>query len=105
MSTLVNFSIDLNKVPKTAVTSKNGKAYLNLTMSVNDETKFGNNTSISIRQTKEQRTAKEKKEYIGNGQVVWTDGNVVLAEQEDDNRETKQLLVQSQELDSDFLDF
>ena len=100
MSTLVNFSIDLNKVPKTAVTSKNGKAYLNLTMSVNDETRFGNNTSISIRQTKEQRTAKEKKEYIGNGQVVWTDGNVVLAEQ-DENRE----LVQSQESDSDFLDF
>lgn len=100
MSALVNFSINLNKVPKTAVTSKNGKAYLNLTMSVNDETKFGNNTGVFIRQTKEQRDAKDKKEYIGNGQVVWTSGDVVVAEKEELESETTSSVA-----DSSFLDF
>ncbi len=100
MSALVNFSIDLNKVPKTAVTSKNGKAYLNLTMSVNDETKFGNNTGVFIRQTKEQRDAKDKKEYIGNGQVVWTSGDVVVAEKEELESENSSSVA-----DSSFLDF
>lgn len=100
MSALVNFSIDLNKVPKTAVTSKNGKAYLNLTMSVNDETKFGNNTGVFIRQTKEQRDAKDKKEYIGNGQVVWTSGDVVVAEKEQTESEATSSVA-----DSSFLDF
>lgn len=100
MSALVNFSINLNKVPKTAVTSKNGKAYLNLTMSVNDETKFGNNTGVFIRQTKEQRDAKDKKEYIGNGQVVWTSGDVVVAEKEETESETTSSVA-----DSSFLDF
>lgn len=82
MSALINFSIDLNRIPKNLIQKKNGKAYVNLTMSVNDETRFGNNSGITIRQTKEQREAKEKKEYIGNGQVVWTDGTVSLAEKE-----------------------
>lgn len=100
MSALVNFSINLNKVPKTAVTSKNGKAYLNLTMSVNDETKFGNNTGVFIRQTKEQRDAKDKKEYIGNGQVVWTSGDVVVAEKEELESENSSSVA-----DSSFLDF
>ena len=100
MSALVNFSINLNKVPRTAVTSKNGKAYLNLTMSVNDETKFGNNTGVFIRQTKEQRDAKDKKEYIGNGQVVWTSGDVVVAEKEELESENSSSVA-----DSSFLDF
>jgi len=34
-------------------------------------------------QTKEERDAKVQKNYLGNGKVVWTDGNITLAEKEE----------------------
>jgi hypothetical protein len=83
MGSIVNFSLDLNKIPKSAITKKNGAAYLNLTMSVNDDSRYGNNTSVYIAQSKEERDAKTKRDYIGNGRVIWTDGNIVLAEEEE----------------------
>lgn len=101
MSALINFSIDLNKIPKSAINSKNGKAYINLTMSCNDETRYGNNTSVSVRQTKEERDSKSAKQYIGNGQVVWTNGTVVLAEKEESQQEPQTASAPS----GDFLDF
>ena len=33
-----------------------------------------------MEQSKEQREAKEAKAYIGNGKVVWTDGNIQAAD-------------------------
>ena len=33
-----------------------------------------------MNQTKEQREAKEAKNYVGNGRVVWTEGSVTIAE-------------------------
>lgn len=101
MSALINFSIDLNKIPKSAINSKNGKAYINLTMSCNDETRYGNNTSVTVRQTKDERDAKAAKQYIGNGQVVWTNGTVVLAEKEETQQEPQTASAPS----GDFLDF
>ena len=56
--------------------------YYNLTVSVSDETRYGNNVAITDSQTKEEREAKKPKNYLGNGKVVWTDGNIVLAEKE-----------------------
>ena len=35
---------------------------------------YGNNASIMISQTQEEREAKKPRTYIGNGKVVWTDG-------------------------------
>jgi hypothetical protein len=76
---------------------KDGK-YTNITVAVNDETnQFGQNVSAWVEQTKEQREAKEKKNYIGNGKVVWTDnGKVIKA------GETKQA---SELAEADGLDF
>ena len=107
MSALINFSIDLNKIPKSAINSKNGRAYINLTMSCNNETRFGNNTSVSVRQTKEERESKATKQYIGNGQVVWTDGNVVLAEREPQTEQEPQPEQEPRTTapSDDFLDF
>ena len=48
-----------------------------------DETRFGNNVSLSDSQTKEEREAKAKKTYFGNGQVVWTNGQISVAEKEE----------------------
>ena len=83
MATIINASIDVTKIPKDAlVTGKKG-TYANVTVFINDETKFGNNASIAMSQSKEQREAGEPKVYLGNGRVVYTEGAVTVAERED----------------------
>ena len=84
MSTLITASIRVDKLPKEKfIKGKEGAVYYNLTISVGDETRYGNNVAITDSQTKEEREAKKPKNYLGNGKVVWTDGNIALAERED----------------------
>ena len=84
MSTLITASIRVDKLPKEKfVKGKDGAVYYNLTISLGDETRFGNNVALMDSQTKEERDAKKPKNYLGNGKVVWTDGTVTLAEKED----------------------
>jgi hypothetical protein len=68
MSAIIAISLkkeDLKKV-------EDKKGYLNLTVMVDDKLgKFGHNVSVVVEQTKEQRAAKEKKTYVGNGKVVY----------------------------------
>lgn len=75
MSKMLTGSIDLNKIDKTKIvtTDKNGNAfengakYLNVVVWLNDEAdKYGNNASIQISQSKEEREAGVKATYIGN---------------------------------------
>ncbi len=48
---------------------------IKVTIAQSDESdKYGQNVSAYISQSKEQREAKEKKTYIGNGKVFWTKG-------------------------------
>lgn len=84
MSAIINFSLDVKSLPKEKFQQhSNGKVYINLTMSVNDETRYGNNTGIYVSQTKEEREAKKKKTYLGNGKVAWiSDNGIVLAERD-----------------------
>tara|TARA_R110002020_G_scaffold1878_1_gene8606 strand:- start:10431 stop:10736 length:306 start_codon:yes stop_codon:yes gene_type:complete len=92
MSAIITYSIRVDKLPKEKfIAGKDGAVYVNLTMSVNDETRYGNNTSIYISQTQEEREAKKQKTYIGNGKVVWNNATIVNAERE----------VKDQELVSD----
>ena len=84
MSTLITGSIRVDKLPKEKfIKGKDGAVYYNLTISVGDETRYGNNVSFTDSQTKEERDAKVAKTYLGNGKVVWTDGTVKLAEREE----------------------
>ena len=83
MSALINFSLNVAKLPKEKfIAGKDGAVYVNLTMSVNDETRYGNNTGIYVSQTQEEREAKKQKTYLGNGKVVWNNGTIVNAERE-----------------------
>jgi|TARA_Y100000401_G_scaffold114394_1_gene116393 hypothetical protein len=85
MSVLMNASIRVDKLPKEKfIKGKDGAVYYNLTISIQDETRFGNNVAITDSQTREEREAKKPKNYLGNGRVVWTDGNVLLAEREEE---------------------
>jgi hypothetical protein len=71
MSKLRTFSICLSDIPESAIIShKNGKKYINLVTWDNDEPdKFGNDFSVQIAQSKEERERKEKKVYLGNGKI------------------------------------
>jgi mannose-1-phosphate guanylyltransferase len=83
MSALINFSLNVAKLPKEKfIAGKDGAVYVNLTMSVNDETRYGNNTGIYVSQTQEEREAKKQKTYLGNGKVVWNNGSILNAEKE-----------------------
>jgi hypothetical protein len=70
-------SIDVTKIDKSKL--KDGK-YLNVSISVNDETKYDNNVSMCYNQSKEEREAGAKKVYFANGRVIWTDSVIKVAE-------------------------
>ena len=78
MATIINASIDVTKIDRTKLIKDK---YLNLSIIVDDKNdKFGNNVSITLSQSSEERAAKAPKTYMGNGKVVWTDGNVKVAD-------------------------
>ena len=84
MSAIITTSIRVDKLPKEKfVKGKDGAVYYNFTLSINDQTKFGNNVWITDSQTKEEREAKVQKLTLGNGKVVWTDNTIVVAEREE----------------------
>ena len=72
MSTLINFSLRVDKLPKEKfVIGKDGAVYYNGTISISDETnQWGQNVSITDSQTQEEREAKKAKNYLGNGKVT-----------------------------------
>ena len=84
MSALLNVSLRVDKLPREKfVMGKDGAVYLNFTVAVNDEpNQFGQNVSAYDSQTKEEREAKKAKNYLGNGSVVWTDGNINAVKKE-----------------------
>jgi|TARA_R110000803_G_scaffold86751_2_gene153228 hypothetical protein len=66
-----------------SVKGKDGN-YKSYTISVSNETnKFGQNVSMYIEQTQEEREQKKPRTYIGNGKVIWTDGIIKTAERND----------------------
>jgi len=77
MSAIIQMSIDVTKIDKSKL--KDGK-YLNVSISVNNETKFDNNVSMCYNQSKEERESGAKKTYFANGRVIWTDSVIKVAE-------------------------
>jgi beta-xylosidase len=88
MSAIINASIDLSKIDSSRIFEKDGRKWLSLSISVNDETNYGNNVGISIAQSKEEREAKQPKTYLGNGKVVWNSGTIVNAEKQEQEVDT-----------------
>ena len=63
----------ISKLDKDGNPHKNGAQYYNIDIIVNDEkNQFGQDTSISTALTKEEREAKAKKTFIGNGKTVFS---------------------------------
>lgn len=80
MASIIKASINLSEIPKDKIIiGKKGK-YLPVTITINDEVdQFGNQGPIVVSQTKEERESKQAKTYLGNVQVVWTNGDNVDA--------------------------
>jgi hypothetical protein len=95
MGALINLSLRVDKLPKEKfIQGKDGAVYYNFTIGLNDESnQWGQNVSATDSQTKEEREAKKPKMYLGNGNVVWTDGNIKLAD--------KKVEVTAKEVESD----
>ena len=75
MAGIIKGSINLNNIPKDKIiVGKKGK-YLPIAITVNDDIdQFGNQGPIIVDQTKQERTDKVAKTYLGNVKVVWTNG-------------------------------
>ena len=81
---IIAASIDLSKIDKSRIVDgKNGAKYYDLNIIVNDEkNQYDQDVSISAGQTKDERTAKVPKVFIGNGKTVYV--------KEPDNNSTQQ---------------
>lgn len=88
MSTLINASIktsELKKIEQNKIIKGEKDSYIPITISVNDESRYGKNVSITIAQDQDERAANKPKHYLGNGSVIWTDGKVVKGQKENQN--------------------
>ena len=75
MAGIIKGSINLSNIPKDKIiVGKKGK-YLPIAITVNDDVdQFGNQGPIIVDQSKQERTDKVAKTYLGNVKVVWTNG-------------------------------
>ena len=80
MALIIQHYIDLTKVDKTRLVDG---TKLQITSVVDDATKFGNNVGTYESMSKEEKDSGRKRNYVGNGRVVWTDGVVKLAEKDE----------------------
>jgi hypothetical protein len=88
MSTLINASIkasELKKIDKNKVIKGEKDSYIPVTISINDESRYGKNVSITISQDENERSNKAPKHYIGNGSVIWTDGKIVKGQKDQES--------------------
>ena len=82
MSKLLSVKIDVTKIDKSRLFQGKKGTYLDADIWINDEQdKFGNDASVSMSQTKEEREAKAQKIYIGSARKVfgWDDEPVAAA--------------------------
>ena len=87
MSSLINVSINLDKIDKSKIIKGQKGKYLNLTISVNDDVNtYGQNASIF-----ESCEKGEDKNYIGNGKVIWTDGKITKASKTEQAQNTEEV--------------
>ena len=99
MGATITFNLNLSRLDKSKIVQGKKGSYYPVTVFVNDETdQFGNNVAVATGLTKEEREAGAKTEYICNGKVISTDGNVFAATKQ----EQAQSAPKAQEVDLPF---
>jgi len=85
MASIIRAGINLTNIDKSKIIEGKKGKYLPIVVTINDEVdQFGNQGPLTMAQTKEEREAKAPKTYLGNVQVVWTNGrNVEVTPRQD----------------------
>ena len=103
MASIINFSIDLTKIPKDKIIDGKKGKYLPVTLTLNDELdNFDNNGPVIVAQTKEEREAKTAKVYLGNAKVNWTNGQNVDVAPRDGQTQHKPAAAPVEDVDLPF---
>ena len=99
MASIINGSNDLTKIPKEKIIiGKKGK-YLPISITINDEQdQFDQDGPIIVQQSKEERDSKQAKTFLGNVNVVWSNGQNVEAKIKTSNTESQ---IKDQEPEDD----
>lgn len=84
MAAIATLKLDVSKLDKSKIYKGKKGSYYTFSIKIQDQSKFGNNIMIVDDTTKEERDAGVKGIILGNGSVVWTDGNITKAERDDD---------------------
>ena len=78
MSKLFSIKLDVQKIDKSKLYKGAKGTYLSLTASMNDEPdQYGNDVSVWLEQSPEERNAKANKTFLGNGKVFWSSEGTV----------------------------
>ena len=80
MSSLGNGWLNVKAIDKKRLKeTKGGSLGFSFQFAINDKVdQFGNNVSVWMAQTEEERKAKEPRIYLGNGKLHWTDGTLTV---------------------------
>ena len=100
MASIIKANINLNENPKDKIYKGKKGSYLPITITLNDEVdNFGNQGPVVVEQSKEEREAKTPKVYLGNVQVVWTNGdNVAVAPRDAQPAQSQSFVQQDDDL-------
>jgi hypothetical protein len=102
MGALINFQLELHKLDKDKIIKGKKGTYYDITLSLSDTTNpYGYNVNAYDKESMEDRDAKAPRNYVGNGKVYWTDGNVAVAEKSQ-NAPVQKVQVQKEEVDLPF---
>ena len=80
MANLGKCWINVKNIDKARLqTLKSGAVGFNISFAINDEVdQYGNNVSMWMDQTEDERKAKAKRVYLGNGKLSWSNGVVTI---------------------------
>jgi len=103
MAGILTTSINLEKIPKDKIIVGAKGKYLPISITINDEQdQFGNQGPVIVSQSKEEREAKEPKVYLGNVNVVWTNGEPMKVSPKQDSGQTMKQEPKKEEQDLPF---
>ena len=72
MAKLMKLSIDVTKITKSRLYKGKKGTYLDLVVELKDEVdQYNNNVAAWEGQTEEERKAKNDRNFLGNGKVIW----------------------------------
>lgn len=87
MAAIGVININLNEIPEDKIYNGKKGRYLSVKINIKDDVKYGNNISASVNQSKDEQENKEPVTYLGNGKIVWTDGEINTAKSLEESSE------------------